>query len=133
MLTPLLPLLIEIAQLRKQAMERLYKAFCVVREKAQAGQIALPYRFQYTDRCITLTDDAPTIGQQPLGDRATDPIGGARHNGDPHIQLTFDWCTRAIPPTTDLIRTFNHQAAQAPRGHSHRDGVRAALGHRVIQ
>ncbi len=69
-LTPLLPLLIEIAQLRKQAMERLYKAFCVVREKAQAGQIALPYRFQYTDRCITLTDDAPTIAAVSLVERA---------------------------------------------------------------
>lgn len=68
-LTPLLPLLIEIAQFRKQAMERLYKAFCVERDQAQAGQISLPYRFQYTDRCITLTEDAPTIAAVSLVER----------------------------------------------------------------
>jgi hypothetical protein len=68
-LTPLLPLLIEIAQLRKQAMERLYKAFCAARAQAQAGQIALPYRFQYTDRCMTLTEEAPTIAAVSLVER----------------------------------------------------------------
>src|SRR6266699_744455 len=69
-LTPLLPLLIELAQLRKQAMERLYKAFCATREKAQAGRISLPYRFQYTDRSITLTEDAPTIAAVSLVERS---------------------------------------------------------------
>jgi hypothetical protein len=68
-LTPLLPLLIEIAQLRKQAMERLYKAFCTERAQAQTGQITLPSRFQYTDRCITLTEDAPTIAAVSLMER----------------------------------------------------------------
>lgn len=68
-LTPLLPLLIEVAQLRKQAMERLYKAFCATREKAQSGQITLPYRFQYTDRCLTLTEDAPSIAAVSLVER----------------------------------------------------------------
>src|SRR6266699_5310766 len=69
-LTPLLPLLIEIAQFRKQAMERLYKAFCVTRDQAQAGQISLPHRFQYTDRSITLTEDAPTIAAVSLVERS---------------------------------------------------------------
>lgn len=68
-LTPLLPLLIEIAQLRKQAMERLYKAFCAVRDQAQAGQVSLPYHFQYTDRWMILTEDAPTIAEVGLVER----------------------------------------------------------------
>ena len=51
-LAPLLPLLIELAQFRKQEMERLYTAFCRYRDQACAGRIPLPYRFQYTDRCI---------------------------------------------------------------------------------
>lgn len=68
-LTPLLPLLIEVAQLRKQAMERLYKAFCAVRDQAQAGQIALPHHFQYTDRWMTPTSDAPTIAEVGLVER----------------------------------------------------------------
>ena len=69
-LTPLLPLLIEVAQFRKQAMERLYKAFCDSRDQAQAGRISLPYRFQYTDRSITLTEDAPTIAAVSLVERS---------------------------------------------------------------
>src|SRR6266481_1706403 len=69
-LTPLLTLLIEVAQFRKQAMERLYKAFCDSRDQAQAGRISLPYRFQYTDRCITLTEDAPTIAAVSLVERS---------------------------------------------------------------
>lgn len=68
-LTPLLPLLIEMAQLRKQAMERLYQAFCTKRAQAQAGQISLPHHFQYTDRSITLTEDAPTIAAVALVER----------------------------------------------------------------
>lgn len=68
-LTPLLPLLIEIAQFRKQAMERLYKAFCEARDQAQVGQIALPYHFRHTDRCITLTEDVPTIAAVSLVER----------------------------------------------------------------
>ncbi len=45
-LTPLLPLLIEVAQFRKQAMERLYTTFCGFRAQAQAGAISLPHPFQ---------------------------------------------------------------------------------------
>ena len=69
-LTPLLPLLIEVAQLRKQAMERLYQAFCAARKQAQAGQVSLPYRFQHTDRNMTLTEDAPTIAAVSLVERS---------------------------------------------------------------
>src|SRR6266700_5638293 len=54
-LTPLLPLLLEVAQFRKQAMERLYKTFCHYRDQADAGVLSLPYHFQYADRSIALT------------------------------------------------------------------------------
>ena len=65
-LTPLLPLLIELAQFRKQAMERLYTVFCRYRDQARAGSIALPYQFQHTDRSFSVTEDAPTIATVSL-------------------------------------------------------------------
>src|SRR5713101_5805084 len=68
-LTPLLPLLIEVAQFRKQAMERLYKTFCRYRDQALASTLSLPYRFQYTDRSVSLTEDAPTIAAVSLVER----------------------------------------------------------------
>jgi hypothetical protein len=68
-LTPLLPLLIELAQFRKQAMERLYTTFCGYRDQAQAGAIPLPYRFQYTDRAFSVTEDAPSIAAVSLMER----------------------------------------------------------------
>ncbi len=69
-LTPLLPLLLEVAQFRKQAMERLYKTFCHYRDQADAGVLSLPYHFQYTDRSIALTEDAPTIAAVSLVERS---------------------------------------------------------------
>src|SRR6266700_6911618 len=68
-LTPLLPLLIEVAQFRKQAMERLYKTFCHYRDQALASTLSLPYRFQYTDRAFSITEDAPTIAAVSLVER----------------------------------------------------------------
>lgn len=68
-LTPLLPLLIEVAQFRKQAVERLYKTFCHYRDHAHAGTIQLPYRFKYTDRSFSVTEDAPTIAAVSLMER----------------------------------------------------------------
>lgn len=65
-LAPLLPLLIELAQFRKQEMERLYKAFCLYREQACAGTITLPYRFEYTDRSFSVTEEASTIAAVSL-------------------------------------------------------------------
>src|SRR6266849_5903215 len=65
-LTPLLPLLIELAQFRKQAMERLYTVFCRYRDQARAGSIALPYQFQHTDRSFSVTEDASTIATVSL-------------------------------------------------------------------
>ncbi len=68
-LVPLFPLLIELAQFRKQAAERLYKAFCGYRDQAQAQAITLPYRFHYTDRSFSVSEDAPTIAAVSLVER----------------------------------------------------------------
>lgn len=58
---PLFPLLVEIAQLRKQSAERLIREFRKHRDRALAGEIALPYQFQYADRQFSIPEDAPTI------------------------------------------------------------------------
>lgn len=68
-LTPLLPLLLEVAQFRKQAMERLYTTFCGFRDQAQAGALSLPHAFQYVDRAFSITEDAPTIAAVSLVER----------------------------------------------------------------
>lgn len=68
-LVPLFPLLIELAQFRKQTAERLYKTFCLYRDQAEAGEIVLPYRFEYTDRSCSVTEDAPTIAAVAVVER----------------------------------------------------------------
>jgi hypothetical protein len=68
-LVPLFPLLVEIAQLRKQAAERLIQAFRTHRERARAGAIALPYQFEYRDLVFEVTEDAPTLAQMSLVER----------------------------------------------------------------
>lgn len=68
-LLPLFPLLIEIAQLRKQAADRLVKEFRRHRDRAIAGEIELPYRFQYTDRLISVSKDAPSISAVEMVER----------------------------------------------------------------
>jgi hypothetical protein len=65
-LVPLFPLLVEMAQLRKQAAERLIKEFRLSRDRAIAGEITLPYQFQYTDRQFSFTEDASSIADVRL-------------------------------------------------------------------
>ncbi len=60
-LLPLFPLLIEIAQLRKQATERLFREFCCHRDRAKSGEITLPYHFQFTDRQFSIPQGATSI------------------------------------------------------------------------
>lgn len=60
-LVPLFPLLIEIAQLRKQAAERLVKEFRHQRDRASAGEIQLPYQFVYVDRLVSISKEAETL------------------------------------------------------------------------
>jgi hypothetical protein len=66
---PLFPLLVEIAQLRKQAAERLIKAFRRYRDLALAGEIELPYHFQYTDRQFSVSEQSLTLAEVRLIER----------------------------------------------------------------
>ncbi len=68
-LVPVFPLLVEIAQLRKQASERLIKEFRKHRDRAIAGEIELPYQFQYTDRQFSITEDALSVAEVKLIER----------------------------------------------------------------
>jgi len=65
-LVPLFPLLVEMAQLRKQAAERFVKEFRRHRERAMRGEIELPYQFQYTDRYFTIAENAATLAEARL-------------------------------------------------------------------
>lgn len=65
-LVPLFPLLVELAQLRKQAAERLIKEFRRQREYVLANAIEPPYQFQYTDRHVSLTSDASALAEVKL-------------------------------------------------------------------
>lgn len=66
---PLFPLLVEIAQLRKQAAERLVREFRKQRDRAIAGEITLPYQFQYVDRQFSVSEHAPTLSEVQLIER----------------------------------------------------------------
>jgi hypothetical protein len=66
---PLFPLLVEIAQLRKQAAERLVREFRRQRDRALAGEIALPYQFQYLDRQFSVSEHASTLSEVQLVER----------------------------------------------------------------
>ena len=68
-LVPLYPLLVEIVQLRKQAVERLIKQFRKHRDRAIAGEIDLPYHFQHTDRLIFVSEDATVLSEAKLIER----------------------------------------------------------------
>ena len=68
-LVPLFPLLVEIAQLRKQAAQRLVQEFRRQRERVLAGEIELPYPFQYTDRVFSVSEDASTLAEVKLMER----------------------------------------------------------------
>jgi hypothetical protein len=68
-LVPLFPLLVELAQLRKQAAERLIKQFRRYRDRAIAGEITLPFRFQYADHLFEVSRDASTLSAVELTER----------------------------------------------------------------
>ncbi len=66
---PLFPLLVELAQLRKQAAERLVKEFRRQRDRALAGEIELPYQFEYVDRQFSVSEQATTLAEVRLIER----------------------------------------------------------------
>ena len=66
---PLFPLLVEIAQLRKQAAERLIKEFRRLHDCALAGEIELPYDFQFVDRQFSVSEHATALSEVQLIER----------------------------------------------------------------
>ncbi len=66
---PLFPLLVEIAQLRKQAAERLIREFRRQQDRAIAGEIELPHQFQYVDRQFSVPEYATTLAEVELIER----------------------------------------------------------------
>jgi len=68
-LVPLFPLLVELAYLRKQATERLVKEFRYQKARAEAGEIELPYHFQYRDRSFAVSEDASTVADVKVVER----------------------------------------------------------------
>jgi hypothetical protein len=66
---PLFPLLVEIAQLRKQAAERLIKEFRRQKERALSGEVKLPYHFQYMDRQFSVSEGATSLAEVQLIER----------------------------------------------------------------
>ncbi len=68
-LVPLFPLLVEVAQLRKQAAERLIKQFRQYQGRATAGEISLPFQFQYDDPLFEVSRDALTLSAVELTKR----------------------------------------------------------------
>ncbi len=66
---PLFPLLVEIAQLRKQAAERLIREFRKQRDRVLSGEIELPHQFQYTDRQFSVSEHASTLAEVQLFER----------------------------------------------------------------
>ncbi len=68
-LVPLFPLLVEVAQLRKQAAERLIKEFRKQRELLLTGETEVPVHFQYTDRVFSFSEDASTLADIKLIER----------------------------------------------------------------
>ncbi len=68
-LVPLFSLLVEIAQLRKQAAERFIKQFRRYRDRAIAGEITLPVQFQHTAHLFDVAKDASTLSAVELTER----------------------------------------------------------------
>lgn len=68
-LVPLVPLLVELARLRKQTAERLIRAIRELQQRVLAGELELPYRFQYTDQVLSVPADAATLADVKLIER----------------------------------------------------------------
>jgi hypothetical protein len=66
---PLFPLLVEIAQLRKQAAERLIREFRKQCDRVLSGEVELPHQFQDTDRQFSVSEHASTLAEVQLFER----------------------------------------------------------------
>ncbi len=111
-LVPLFPLLVELAYLRKQAAERLIKEFRRHRDRALAGEIELPYHFQYTDRSFAVSEDASALAEVKLVEREVvlqltlwDRMTWVKEHLDRygyHTQLSWKQRVKAYAPENNL-------------------------------
>ena len=62
-LTPLYPLLRQEVRFRKQAAERMLRAFREARNLAETGKVELPYHFQYAETIPEINRDARTVAE----------------------------------------------------------------------
>lgn len=69
-LVPLYPILRQLIRFRKQLAERTLLAIREAERKVEAGEAALPYRFQQTDTIPEVNRDARTIAQVQITGRA---------------------------------------------------------------
>ncbi len=68
-LVPLFPLFVALAQLRKQAMQRLVERFRVERRRVEAGEVALPHRFTMQETLRVVAEDAATLADAHFVER----------------------------------------------------------------
>jgi hypothetical protein len=66
---PLLPLLVELAQFRRQLARRLLTVYQAERGRLDQGEVALPHRFAYRDRLRDLNEEAATVAEVQLQER----------------------------------------------------------------
>jgi hypothetical protein len=95
---PLFPLLVEIAQLRKQAAERLIKEFRRQRDRVLAGEIALPYHFEYVDRQFSVSEQATTLAEVQLMEREV-TLSFTLWNRTSWVKEHFNQCSREVRRT----------------------------------
>jgi hypothetical protein len=62
-LVPLFPLLVALAQVRKQAAQRLIERFRSERQRVEQGKVTLPYTFSMQERLYTISENALTLSE----------------------------------------------------------------------
>ncbi len=62
-LIPLYPLLVALAQVRKQAAQRLVERFRVERDRVERGEVSLPHAFTMRETLRTIGDDALVLAE----------------------------------------------------------------------
>lgn len=71
-LTPLHPLLVQLALLRKQALQRFVKEYQDIQARLARGEIQLPYTFVHHARIPEVNQEARTISSVEISDREVD-------------------------------------------------------------
>jgi len=66
---PLLPLLVELAQFRRQLARRLLTVYQTERGRVDRADVALPHQFAYHDRLRDLNEDAVTLAEVQVQER----------------------------------------------------------------